>query len=504
MFFKLLENQDHFSFKFQFVFLGKKRSHTTIGIIFSLLLNFGCLTMGILYIVELFKHSKPNVNYSKIRKSLTTNMTLNTPELLYSVGFRDKNYQIITDPAIGKIVPIYERMRSNGEGLLTQEQIELDIINCTNLFGEFKKVGLEEQFNSNGVKDYFCFNGTTLGEEVILGGKYGSEFYGNLRIEFKKCIDSQENKDKGIICKPENEINEALQDGWVQITYASAFIDSDNYSYPIQYILDGYYTRTDYSVNKMIYTYFNLVNFYSENNIIFNNEKLYVAIKEDYETTDLNLKNDDGSIFTAYVCPSFTIENYKRTYIKIQEIGANVAGFHRVCFMILYALISYYQSQYFDLKILNCLIRLNPNIIKNMTHDKPRSEKFQIIQMRSPHKNEMNVKDISFCELIKINFCIWSKHGQQKKRELDYLLKKKLMYTDYSEVVKLMYAIENIDSKGVLRSKKDSFFDNTSKDFLNASEKFIKQLTSSSHKELNQTREIRNNYLVKSDSKKIP
>ena len=94
----------------------------------------------------------------------------------------------------------------------------------------------------------------------------------------------------------------------------------------------------------MLYTYFNLVNFYSENNIIFDNEKHYKAIKEDYESTDINLQNEDGTIFTAYVCPSFTVENYKRSYIKIQEIGANVDGLYRCIFIVIFILISLYQK----------------------------------------------------------------------------------------------------------------------------------------------------------------
>ena len=482
MLIKFLENQDHFSFNFTISFLGKKETHTYIGMICSLALNIGCIVMFTLYLIELFNHSKPNVNYSRINKQKTTNMTLNTRELLYTVGFRDKYYQIITDPSIASVVPIYERMHTNEEGKFIQEQIELDIVNCSNYIELFRELGVEYQYNSNGVKDYFCFNGTTYGEPIILGGKYGSEFYGDLAITVKKCIDSDENAAKGIKCKPEAEVNEAVQDAWIQITYASAFIDSDNYTQPIQYILDGYYTRLDHSVNKMLYTYFNLVNFYSENNIIFDNEKHYKAIKEDYESTDINLQNEDGTIFTAYVCPSFTVENYKRSYIKIQEIGANVGGLYRCIFIVIFILISLYQKEFFNLKIMNFILKTNPNI-NNRILKSDINQSINPIQMVSDKnmfpKPEKKVRPLTLSQVFKSKYCCCQNRYSQKKKEILYINSKQKKYTDYSEVIKLLIGIEKNTNNstlnlGLLKSEKT--LDCGSKDIMNISEgRFFKK-----------------------------
>ena len=79
--------------------------------------------------------------------------------------------------------------------------------------------------------------------------------------------------------------------------------------------------------------------------------------------THLNLENSDGSIFTAYVCPSSTIENYKRNYIKIQEIGANIAGLFKCIFILFFLVISFYQSQLLDIKILNYFLKVNPKVL---------------------------------------------------------------------------------------------------------------------------------------------
>lgn len=439
---KFLERQDHFSYNFNFEFLGKKKFHTLIGIILSLIMNIGCLVMCIIYLVELCSHSNPNVNYTKIKKTQTTNLTLNTKELLYSIGLRNKNYQIIKDPTIVSVVPIYEYMYKNNDGSLVQEEILLDIINCTVLHSKFLEIGLGDQFITNGIKDFFCFNGTYKGKPIILGGNYGSNFYGNLAIYIRKCINSTENFQKNIICQPEKVIKENMQDAWIQIKYSSAFIDSDNYSSPISYVLDGYYTRLDYSINKMLYTYFNQVNFYSENNIIFNNQHHYTAIKEDDEVTDLNVENSDGSIFTAYVCSSYTRENYKRSYIKIQEIGANIAGLFNCIFVIVFLAIKFYQSHLLDIKILNYFLKVNPKALpmpRLSIITKPPQKTLGIIKLNPcSRSNYPRIQPFTFRDIVTMTICRWNSLYIQKRKVYDILVAKQKLYTDYSHVIKLL------------------------------------------------------------------
>ncbi len=85
----LLEAQDTSKSPFQFLFHGKRNIHFPLGMFLSLLINIAsfCLSMTLLF--ELLNHSKPSVNYAKFHSSMTTNMTLNTKELLFTIAFRD-------------------------------------------------------------------------------------------------------------------------------------------------------------------------------------------------------------------------------------------------------------------------------------------------------------------------------------------------------------------------------------------------------------------------------
>ena len=473
---KLLKQQDHFSYTFQLYFLGKKSNHTIIGIVLSSIINIFCIVMTLLYLIELLNHSKPKVNYSKISKKLNTNITLNTKELLYTIGFRDKNYQVLADPTIASLLPVYERMHTDEHGIFKQEQIELDIINCTILLPLFKELDVVDQFYSNGVQNYYCFNGTSLGEDIVLGGKYGSKFYGNLAIFVKKCTNSSENLSKGIICQDEKVINDKVQDAWVEITYASAFIDSDNYTNPIQYILDGYYTRLDHTINKMLYTYFNLVNFYSENNWLLSHEKHEWAIKEEIETTDLNLENSDGTIFTAYVCPSFTVENYKRSYIKIQEIGANVSGLFKSIFLICYVFVSFYQNQLSEVTMINYIIEHSH---KNKPESRKPSSIIKVPMLNYRHtkiKRPISSTKLSRMETVSlgdmINMvlfnCFYRNH--QKINDIKYYQRKRNRYLDYTQIIKILIDLESNNSRFFEQTKSFIECNETSQQILNNSE----------------------------------
>ena len=69
----------------------------------SLLINISSLCLSITFLFELIYHSKPVVSFAKFQSSMTKNMTLNTKELLFTIAFRDKNYNLINDPSIAFI-----------------------------------------------------------------------------------------------------------------------------------------------------------------------------------------------------------------------------------------------------------------------------------------------------------------------------------------------------------------------------------------------------------------
>ena len=480
----ILEFQDTFKTPFNFLFNGKKNIHFPIGIISSLIINVTTFCFSITLILQLINHSEPSVNYAKITSSMSPNITLNTKELLFTIAIRDKYYNLINDPRYASLIATYEKTYSEN-GNYTVESINLEFMNCSNVYHLFKELEVSNRFDSTGLINYNCYN---YSQPIIIGGKYGTDFYANLKFYVMKCRNSTNSK---IICKSEEEINEVIQNGWLQITFVSSYIDITNYSNPIQYITEDTYFNLDVSMNKQMYIYFSLLEIYSKNNIILWGEKKETATKYDFSSSDIISILEDGIISSIMVCPSFNIDKYYRKYIKVQEIGASIGGLYNSLKMILIILFSYHRFRYIEMNIMNELfyfagenfmkkkssifkcecfnysnIRLNTINNKNYIYKKninsskikeifnerkninsPKNNNGQSsVSIKFTNTNKINLYkiDLGFINSLKLLFYCCNK--EIKKNFKDYILIKNelLKYIDYIQVSKYLMDIEKI------------------------------------------------------------
>ena len=490
----ILEIQDSFKSPFQFLFNGKRNIHVPFGMILSLFINFANICLTITLILQLINHSQPNINYAKFTSSMTVNMSLNTKELLFTIAIRDKDYNIIDDPSYGYILPTYERTYSN-KGDLKIEIVNLEFMNCSKVYPLFEELGVSNRFNSTGLINYNCYNFT---EPIIIGGKYGTDFYANLDFFIIKCRNSS---DSDIICKSEEEINSVMQNGWLQITYVSSYIDFNNYSNPIQYITEDSYINLDVSMNKQLYIYFSSLEIYSENNIIFSNRKKETSTKQDTTITDIISVLDDGVISSVMVCPSFSIEKYYRKYIKIQEIGASIGGLYSGLSLIIVIIYSYHKYKYTEMKIINELFAFGsekiiydknsffkPQPILNMKNNQSindtnyvnplfKNYPVNLITGGFKHVKDKNLKfhlpvrlrknsfslfdtqfnhmmyykiDLGFINTMKLILCGCFTQVKNNYKEYKFALNELLKYIDYIEVSKFFMDVEKI--KTILKS----------------------------------------------------
>ena len=482
---QLLEIQDSSKIPFHFLFNGKRNIHFTFGIILSLLMNIISFSFSITLILELLHHSKPSVNYAQFQSSMTTNMTLNTKQLLFTIAFRDKDYKLINDPTIASLNAFYERT-TTFNGVINIEELQLDFMNCSNVYPLFKEFGVSDNFDNVGLINYNCYN---YSEPIIIGGKYGTEFYANLAFYISKCRNSS---DSNITCKSEEDIDDLLEKGWLQITYVSSYVDFNNYSHPIQYVTEDTYIMFDVKMNKKMYVFFSPLQIFSENNILFSNEKKETSTKHDITTTDIISVLDNGIISSIMVCPSFTVDKYYRRYIKIQEIGASIGGLYSGLSIISFLLTAFYKLRYVEMKIINelfffgsehllndkkSLFKFLPNLKFENNNNNNNDKKEMILNNRLISLkgiNNNNVIDVKIPDKIKRNslnfannkfnkffyykidlglknslkmiFCVFKNEIKENYKEYIFVKKELLKYIDYSQVSKYFMDVEKIKS----------------------------------------------------------
>ena len=485
---KLLEIQDSSKSPFQFLFKGKRNIYFPFGMFLSLLINISTICLSTILLLELIYHIKPNVSFAKFQSQITKNMTLNTKELIFTIAFRDKYHNLIVDPSIAFIQANYLKTISTN-GIINSYVFNLTSMNCSNIYPIFKNYGLDDRFNSTGILYYNCYNYT---EPIIIGGKYGTDFYGNIEFHIKKCRNSS---NSNIICKSEEEINSILQKGWLEMTYISSFIDFNNFSNPIQHITEDTYFNIDINLNKQLYIYFSSLEIYSENNIIFSNRKNESSTKKDFSEKDILTVKDDGEISLIIICPSFNIDKYYRSYAKIQEIGASISSFYSGLNLICFILSLYHKFRYTEMKIINDLfifgcdkilnqkdnlfklkklknlsvnkinninyiyqsslilsrqVKIESKIIKGSKIYEPSSVSIPFYYNNIQKLNKLHYYkiDLKFINTLKLLFCSWRRKSNINFNDYKYIMKELLKYIDFIEVSKLLMDIEKI--KGIL------------------------------------------------------
>ena len=395
--------QDSLSSQMKLTINGKSSYHSLIGIILSFLINIACISLIINYISILISHTRPNINYMKSSSSIPPNLTLNTDDLIFTIGFRDTKYKIVNDPTILTIEATYQIFTSQN-GIYNTQINNLDFMNCSNISNYFYKKNLGKIFESGGLIDNNCFS--WKGGNITLGGHFGTNFYGTVNITFKKCVNNTKNN---FVCKSQEYIDYIIQYGWLEITYITAYVDFYNFSDPIQYITEDFYKEADTKLTKSVNMYFNPLYFYSENNILFSNKKMEKVIKFDRYTTDTNKVSENRqNIYVVNLISSTVMEKYFRKYDKIQDFASNVGGLWYGLRLIAFVIMCHYNERELNCFIANSLFTFVP-----LKENEKKYSIFVNINKRKLSKINKN-KIFSHYKKNNINFNLRSKTNKKE------------------------------------------------------------------------------------------
>ena len=492
---KRLKFQDVIDTTFIYFFNRKRNQHSILTVTLSLGINIFILILFLLGLNDLINHNNPDVNFAKMKNGISPNLAYNTKELLFSIGIRDKNHTFINDPTIASIKAFYH-IKINQDKFIALQN-EMTFINCSTTHNIYQNLDIENYYISNSIEQYLCFNYST---PVIVGGRYGTTFYGNLVFYIIKC---QNGTKEGTICKSNEEINEKIQDGWVQTNYISSYVDYNNYNNPIGYMIDGPYAKLDVNINKITYIYFSQIKTETNSGWIFPSKSLVYSTEVDYTQSDINIVKNDGIIATIYVCPSDDLKYYLRKYTKIQNIAASVGGMFNGLYLIATYIIKYFCTYKYDIEFANSLFFFSfENFNKNMKKPKIYGKNLFKIESKnngsensisklgmlnqlsdlklSINKNikknnfyqfKLNVRDLFRLALDKI-----TKKGKFLKKEYRIIKHEIINYSDFINIGKNIIEVEKI--KKVLDGQFDkSCLFNQNKKTIVLNEKYLKYST---------------------------
>lgn len=398
--------QDHFGITPSFMHKGRYQYHSLLCEILSLCMNLGCLAMFITLLVELTKKNKPAVNHVSLQQSKGPNGTLNSEDLIVSFGILDQNYQIFNDPTYLTFEATYEvDTIENGE--FKNRKTKMNQINCTEInLNRYEKYGYQDIFLSNSLANYYCYDKTDIDDKIIIGGIFGSEFYGCIHAILKKC---QNSSDSNIICKSEEEINEKINGFWFEMFFLDHFVDIYNYSSPIQTFSNSLYSLVSPEFYKSLRVYYNGITVKSDVGLLLDKIKEEDSFKYEKMTFDLIGNNHNDNLVEFILISSFTEEVYNREYLKIQGVFTNVGGILNGMLIAGMIILSFFELKGYQIEIIDSLFTFTTKKEKNISlqgYNKNRSEKMYELN-ETPNK-EVSKKRVKFNLSLKDILCIKS------------------------------------------------------------------------------------------------
>jgi len=312
---KFIKYIDYFGQPIQITFDRKKKFKTYFGGFLSFLIY--CLIFALIITNGLNLLNKDNAKTTATNLHQIKAPLLNITELdpIFVSNFYTKEFLPFLDPTYFEIEISQFLLKIDSNGNNNLSYIPLEKTNRSKYFEHFKKKNFEKDFLQNNMIQGICFDNQKY-NELVIGGKFGTEYYSNILYRLKKCTNKtiQENKNyiesinnykdnfsnnsinnirinqHYIVCKSSEEIDAKIQSGYFEFFYFDKNIDLNNYNSPINDYLNVYFIILDPKTKKFVDLYFKTVSLTSDSGLIFEELKTSEIVMFDYYREQIEIE----------------------------------------------------------------------------------------------------------------------------------------------------------------------------------------------------------------------
>ena len=146
------------------------------------------------------------------------------------------------------------------------------------------------------------------------------------------------NKTKNETCAPYEEIQRTMPSGYIGIYFPDSIVNPSNYDSPGQGIPREVFTNYDLNFNKELDLFVKNNYIIDENGLIFTNYKQQKVVSVD-STMEFDFYSQKDDFFYLYLKVEQKVAIFNRTYLKLQNLLAQIGGLLNV-FWFVFALIN--------------------------------------------------------------------------------------------------------------------------------------------------------------------
>lgn len=340
---KFFKNIDILSPRPQLTTLDGARHKTILGGFLTALSTITVLIISAYFTIETFQRKTVIILYNEEVNDSPTVDLLDYPfkmGMLNYTGGSIENLDRIVQP-----VALYSAFSKD-----KVPQIELlPLTLCSNkTYGNFSDLLSDD--NDPNKKAMYCIDTSSLKRNLRLNGTFGQLTSQFMAFTFSKCANNTLYGKTN--CLPSAQIDAALVDSFVFINYIDYSIDNYNVSSPKRSYMNGIPLSTSPTLSKKYTIKYREINYETDLGFIFqdlNKQSFHMV-----ETFNEQVAQFPGS----YELAQFIITNsiikgtYKRRYLKIQDLLANIGGVIKGIFVVSYLLENYLVRHVVTLNII--------------------------------------------------------------------------------------------------------------------------------------------------------
>jgi hypothetical protein len=368
----------------QFNINGRSNYPSYLGSCLTFALAAVIVVFFVIFSLKIIVHSEPKIVYTTYIDE-DPDMIKFTNEFILTLGLQFPNYTNFLNESI-YYIKAYSVTTKYDKQLKAHINYEepINFMKCS----EYKFSVLKEYFDELPIQNLYCFNLTNY----EIGGEFSKNIWKIIRIEFHKCLKSNE---YNYTCQNESTVEEYLSNGYMGGFLTDYFILSNNYSHPIQIYGKNVYTSFEYNKYFDYWIYFKSKSIKTDIGLIFTDYKEISGITFD-RVFETKIVHQSKSILGSFILRlSTNKDSYERNYLKLHEAIAEIGGFIKACFIVGDFLSKFFRDTLYKNFILQFF---------NLDEDKTIKEVIQkkTIKLKKNYNNSLN-HNISNIPLNNIN-----------------------------------------------------------------------------------------------------
>lgn len=280
------------------------------------------------------------------------------------------------------------------------------------------------QINGN-ISNFYCVKPN---QKIEFYGLIGGRIYNYLVILINRCKNGTE-----IICKPQNEIDQMLNQVFIRSIIPDYYFDSKNYENPGRFYAKMQNTPISSSFYKRIYLYYKNVEYITDHGILLKNFNNQTYFQFDFQSNDVYYNDlprySPDTIAEISITTTQIKDVYFRHYYKLQNLAADIGGIIKTATLILSLVNSLISFPLMNNYIYDSVFYYNDNIQQNPTLLKISSYASNLISKPSNQISKPNNLSVLECLSKKEIRNKKLKINNTKKLDVSHFKPKKLEIT---------------------------------------------------------------------------